>query len=239
VASFTDQTIIITGASGGIGSAIACSLAEQGATVCLCGRYRQKLEAVAERMPKERARCYVADLSDKQELKMLGAEISEDNPRIDVLIHCAAIIAMGTVASALPEDFERQFKVNVLAPFQLTQLLLTQLIQAKGQILFINSSAALGGRPNVSQYAATKHALKALADSLRGECNALGVRVSSLFLGDTATPMQANIRKQQGRSYDPEHLIQPQDVAAMTLAVLGLPRTSEVTDVMIRPMKKT
>ena len=105
--------------------------------------------------------------------------------------------------------------------------------------MFTNSSAGLNAAPNVSQYAATKHALTALANSLRGECNASGVRVCSLFLGDTATPMQANVRRQQGRPYDPKRVIQPEDVAAMTIAVLSLPRTAEVTDVMIRPMAKT
>jgi short-subunit dehydrogenase len=236
---FSNQTIVITGASGGIGRAIALALAEQGATVCLSGRNQERLNAVAAQVSGKKAFCYPADLTMEEELQAAVEAILAENQRIDALIHCAAIIVMAPVARALAEDFDRQFKANVLAPFRLTQLLLPSLTETQGQIVFANSTAGLNAGPNLSQYAATKHALKALADSLRGECNAAGVRVCSLFLGDTATPMQADVRKRQGRPYDPKHIIQPEDVAAMTIAVLGLARTAEVTNVMIRPMAKT
>ncbi len=77
-----------------------------------------------------------------------------------------------------------------------------------------------------------------MADSLRDECNAAGVRVCSLFLGSTATPMQAAIRAEQERTYEPDRLIQPADVAEMVAAVLALPRTAEVTDLVMRPTEK-
>jgi short-subunit dehydrogenase len=237
MALFSNQTIVITGASGGVGQAIAQALSEQGAIVCLSGRNRERLNEVAARS--ERARCYPADLTVEVELQAAVKAILAENQRIDALIHCAAIIMIESVATASGEDFERQFRTNVLAPFRLTQLLLPALTEARGQVVFINSSAGLNAGPTVSQYAGTKHALKAFADSLRGECNASGVRVCSLFLGDTATPMQAAVRRQQGRPYDPKRVIQPADVAAVTTAVLGLPRTAEITDVMIRPMAKT
>ncbi len=80
--------------------------------------------------------------------------------------------------------------------------------------------------------------MKALTDSLRDEVNAEGVRVLSMFLGRTATPMQANLQAQQGTPYHPEALIQPADVASTLLSLLTLPSTSEVTDIHIRPMKK-
>ena len=239
MALFSNQTIVITGASGGIGRAIALALAKQGATVCLSGRNQERLNEVAAQLPEKKAFCYPADLTVEEELQAAVKAILAENKRIDALIHCAAIIVIEPVVTALPEDFDRQYRTNVLAPFRLTQLLLPSLIEAQGQIVFLNSSAGLNAGPNVSQYAATKHALKAMADSLRGECNASGVRVCSLFLGDTATQMQANVRRQQGRPYDPKRVIQPEDVAAMAIAVLGLARTAEVTNVMIRPMAKT
>ena len=80
---------------------------------------------------------------------------------------------------------------------------------------------------------------KAVADSLRDECNASGVRVCSLYLGATATPMQAAIRAKQFREYKPQRLLQPDDVASLVTSVLALPRTAEVTDIMVRPMVKT
>ncbi len=213
-------------------------LGEQGATVCLTGRNRERLDQLAGGLPAGKARCYPADLTVEEELQNAVQSLLKENQRLDAVIHCAAIIILGTVATAAAQDFEKQFHTNVTAPFRLTQLLLPALISSRGQVVFINSSAGRQASAGVGQYAATKHALKAVADSLRDECNAAGVRVCSLFLGSTATPMQAAIRAEQERAYEPERLIQPSDVAEMVAAVLALPRSAEVTDLAMRPMEK-
>jgi NADP-dependent 3-hydroxy acid dehydrogenase YdfG len=110
---------------------------------------------------------------------------------------------------------------------------------ARGQIVFINSSVGLTAkRPDIGQYAATKHALKAIADSLREEVNPKGLRVLTVYLGRTATPMQETISRQEGRAYHPETLLQPEDVASVVLNALMLPPTAEVTDISIRPMAR-
>jgi NADP-dependent 3-hydroxy acid dehydrogenase YdfG len=80
--------------------------------------------------------------------------------------------------------------------------------------------------------------LRAIADSLREEVNGNGVRVLSLFAGRTATAMQEAIRMQEGQVYRAELLIQPEDVAAMLIAAIALPRSAEVTEIRIRPMTK-
>jgi NADP-dependent 3-hydroxy acid dehydrogenase YdfG len=90
----------------------------------------------------------------------------------------------------------------------------------------------------VGPYAATKHALKAFADSFREEVNAEGLRVLSVYLGRTASPMQARIHALEGKAYHPEYLLQPSDVAAVVLNALCLPRTAEVTDISLRPLRK-
>jgi short-subunit dehydrogenase len=90
----------------------------------------------------------------------------------------------------------------------------------------------------VGQYAATKHALKAIADCLREEVNPKGVRVLTVYLGRTATAMQEAVHRQEGRVYRPETLLQPEDVATMVVQALMLPYTAEVTDISIRPMVK-
>jgi NADP-dependent 3-hydroxy acid dehydrogenase YdfG len=92
--------------------------------------------------------------------------------------------------------------------------------------------------PNVGQYASTKHALKAVADSLRAEVDAEGVRVLSVYPGRTATPMQASVHEREGMAYIPERLMQPEDVAGVVINALCLPRTAEVTDIHIRPFVK-
>ena len=90
----------------------------------------------------------------------------------------------------------------------------------------------------MSGYAASKYALKALADALRAEVNALGLRVLSVYPGRTASRMQAEVHAAEGRPYRPETLMQPEDVAASILAALALPRTAELTDLHIRPALK-
>jgi NADP-dependent 3-hydroxy acid dehydrogenase YdfG len=89
----------------------------------------------------------------------------------------------------------------------------------------------------MGQYAATKHALKAIADGLRQEVAGKGLRVLSLFLGRTATPMQAALCASEGKSYDPTLYIQPEDVAQSILATLDLPRSAEITDLTLRPTR--
>lgn len=236
---FSGRTILVTGATGGIGQAIARALGQQGAVVCLTGRDRSRLREIASRLPKQRAHCYPADLTVAKQVQSAVKKILAEHHQVDALVHCAAVIALDGIGTGSVESFDRQFQTNVLGPFSLTQLLLPALIAAQGQIVFTNSSAGLKARAGVSQYAATKHALKAVADSLREEYNSAGIRVCSLFLGATATPMQAAVRAHQRRSYSPERLMQPDDVAAFVTTLLALPRSVEVTDVMMRPMMKS
>jgi NADP-dependent 3-hydroxy acid dehydrogenase YdfG len=105
--------------------------------------------------------------------------------------------------------------------------------------VFINSSAGLNASANVGQYAATKHALKAVADSLRHEVNAEGLRVLSIYPGRTASPLQEAVFKMEEREYRSEMLIQPEDLAAVIINALALPRSAEVTDINVRPLTKS
>jgi NADP-dependent 3-hydroxy acid dehydrogenase YdfG len=102
----------------------------------------------------------------------------------------------------------------------------------------LTSTAGLVSSAGLSQYSATKHALKALADILREEVNPHGVRVLSVYLGRTATPMQAGIRQTEGKSYRPDQLIQPDQVAAVVVGALTIGPEAEIMDVRIRPTLK-
>jgi len=157
---------------------------------------------------------------------------------IDILVHSAGTIHFGPVESAPVEDFDNQYRCNVRAPYLLTQSVLPLLRKRQGQIVFINSSIVTNVRAGVGQFSATQHALKAMADCLRQEVNADGVRVLSVFPGRTATPRQAAIYQMEGRTYQPELLLQPEDIAEAVVGALSLPRTAEVTDLHLRPLKK-
>jgi short-subunit dehydrogenase len=157
---------------------------------------------------------------------------------VDILVHSAGVIVLSNVATASLSDFEFQYRCNVLAPFAVTQLFLQTLAERQGHIVFINSTAGLIAPAGLSQYSATKHALKAFADSLREEINPCGVRVLSVYLGRTATPMQAAVHNWESKPYAPEQLIQPDQVASVVVCALSLGPEAEIMDVRIRPAAK-
>lgn len=238
--SFKDQVAVVTGAGSGIGKAIALGLAEKGASLCLIGRRMEMLESVAATARKHAAKVAFCrfDLTADESFREIPDRVKRDFGHVDLLLHCAGTIILGSMESAPLEAFDRQYRTNVRAPFALTQSLLPMLKTRRGQVVFINSSAGINAMPNAGQYAATKHALKAVADSLRAEVNAEGVRVLSVYPGRTATPMQASVHAREGKAYVPERLMQPEDVAGVVIDALCLPRTAEVTDIHIRPFLK-
>jgi short-subunit dehydrogenase len=229
----------VTGASSGIGRAIAVALAAAGATVYAVARRRHELEATASQTNGAgRFEVYEADLVVDEQIRGLAEALRARQGGVDVLIHSAGTISLGELETASVDELDRQYAANIRAPYLLTQALLPALRASEGQIVFINSTVGLAARATVAQYAATKHALKALADSLREEVNSQGVRVSSVYLGRTATPLQAEVHAFEGKPYTPERLMQPEDVASVVLNALLLPRGAELTDVMVRPMLK-
>lgn len=235
-----NNTAVVTGASSGIGRAVALALGREGMCVALVGRNRERLSETAAAMNGNRTGCrlYPADLADDGDLRNLLQQLERDLAAVDVLVHAAGAISLGAVEATPVEEFDLQYRVNLRAPFVLTQALLPRLKRARGQVVFINSSAGLAANANAAQYSATKHGLKALADSLRGEVNAEGVRVVSIFPGRVSTPMQRAILESEGRPWKPERLMQPEDVALAVVGALTLARTAEVTNLSIRPMVK-
>ena len=237
--SLAGRIAVVTGASGGIGRAIAVALSREGARVCALGRNPITLaETVAAARKYSHTIGFQVDLTLEEDLQTLLQHLEEAGS-LDILIHCAGIVHQDVMEHARIQDLDMQYFTNVRAPYLLTQRLLPLLTAARGQIVFINSSVGLGAkRPDIGQYAATKHALKAIAESLREEANPKGVRVLSTYLGRTATPMQEALFLTEGKPYCPETLLQPEDVAATVVHALMLPPTAEVTDISIRPMRK-
>jgi NADP-dependent 3-hydroxy acid dehydrogenase YdfG len=239
--AFEGRTAVITGGGSGVGAAVALALAKAGANVNLIGRRLEKLESIAAKARNlgSQATCYSGDLATYSGQSEVTQRLIRDLPHVDVLIQNAATHATGLIEHASLSEFDRQYQTNVRAPYILTQALLPMLKARRGQVVFINSSSGIVAKPTSAQYDSTKHALKAIANSLRGEVNAHGVRVLSIYLGRTASEMQERIHQMEGKPYRPELLLQPEDVASVILNALSLPSTAEVTDIHIRPMIKT
>jgi NADP-dependent 3-hydroxy acid dehydrogenase YdfG len=238
--SLHGRTAVVTGASSGIGRAIALALAAHGAGTCLIGRNAGALAEVTTAVRQfSTATPFELDLTDEKNIDPLVKHVQETG-KLEILVHAAGIISQGTMDQANVDDLDMQYAINVRAPYVLSQRLLPYLVAARGQIVFVNSSVGLSvRRPEVGQYAATKHALRAVADSLREEVNPKGIRVLSLYLGRTATAMQRSLYSQEGKVYHPEVLLQPEDVATVVVQALMLPATAEVTDISMRPAMKS
>jgi NADP-dependent 3-hydroxy acid dehydrogenase YdfG len=229
--------VLVTGAGGDLGSAIAEALAEAGARLVLVGRRREPLEQTAARLASA-TDVFPTDLTDDDDLRRLVGEVQSRYERLDVLVHCAGIYHRAPIDTASIDDLDTQFRANVRAPYQLTAALLGLLLASTGQVVFVNSTQGLSASATLGQYGATQHALRAVADSLRDEVNERGIRVLTVHLGRTATSRQARVFAGEGRTYQPERLLQPQDVASVIACCIGLPRTAEVTTLNIRPMQK-
>lgn len=231
---------VVTGASSGIGRAVALELARHGTSVFITGRDPRRLESCRRDVAAigVEVASHQADLSSDEGIRGLAAAVTSRFGRADVLVHAAGALALGNIEAAAWGDLDEAYQVNLRAPFLLTKSMLPLLRASRGQVVFVNSTAALQPGSDNGLYAATKDALRSLAGSIRDHVNPYGVRVLSVFPGRTATPMQDAVQRFEGRTRDPATLLQPGDVAEIIASALELPRTAEVTDITVRPMRK-
>ncbi len=133
---------VITGASSGIGRAIATAVASVGGSVCLVGRNAQRLEDVAHiaRLLTQAVLIHQSDLSVDTTVETLARRIRQEFADLDTLIHCAGLIETGTIEQTPVQQFDTMYRTNVRLPFALSQALLPFLKASQGQIVFINSS---------------------------------------------------------------------------------------------------
>ncbi|QWF23787.1 SDR family oxidoreductase [Nocardioides sp. LMS-CY] len=221
-------THLVTGAGSGIGALVARTLLDRGDGVVLVARSEERAEAL--RSSYDGAEVVVADLAFPESVESLVLPDS-----LDSVVHAAGIVELGPVSSLSVEAWASQLRVNLVAPAALTRVALPALRAARGTVVFVNSTAGLSAGPRWSAYAASKHGLRALADSLRAEEAAAGVRVSTVFPSRTATPMQERVHAQEGREYDAADWIRPETVADAIVRLVDLPRDATITDVTVRP----
>jgi NAD(P)-dependent dehydrogenase (short-subunit alcohol dehydrogenase family) len=186
------RTAVVTGASSGIGAATATRLAADGARVVLVGRDPGRLESVRTAIDGETIVVPV-DLSDESAHEHIVSRAREAFGSIDVLVHSAGIYTRGALESASLSDLDLQWRVNVRAPYALTQAALPDLIPG-GTVVFVTSRAK-AGMPDRAAYSATKAAADAMMRSLALELAPRGVRVNAVAPGFIATPMNEALRQ--------------------------------------------
>lgn len=223
------STALITGASSGIGAAIAAALAPS-YRLMLAGRESEPLRAVAARLD---AAVWPLDLAQTDRL----AERADLPARLDVLVHNAGVAIPGRVSESDPAQWRTSMEVNVLGAVALTLALLPALRAGGqaggGQVIFINSGSGLQVSPGLASYSASKFALRAFADSLRADEPAL--RVTTIHPGRTDTAMQRDLVAYEGGDYDPARFLRPETVAAAVLHAVTTPPDGHLHQVVLRP----
>ena len=211
------STVIVTGASMGIGRALALAFADEKATLILSARGRDALEEVAREVTARGAHAVVVpgDVTDEAHRVDLISH-AVDHGGVDVLVNNAG---RGFYAPALAIDLEKLrelFELNVLAPLRLVQLAAPHLQAARGTVVMMSSVAGVVAAPRYAAYAASKFALEAIAMSLRSELAEVGVRVVVIRPGPVDTPFRAHATRAEGTvGYDaPDPKAQSADVIA-------------------------
>lgn len=186
--------VVITGASSGIGEALAREYLGRGASLTLVARRRGKLEELAAGA-KDRCRVVEADLADHEHACDWVAAAEDALGSVDVLVNNAGVQIVARTVDTTPEDGERMMRLNVFSPLRLTkQVLPGMLARGRGSIVQIASMAAIAPTPGMFYYNASKAALAAASESLRGELRGTGVHVMTVYPGPVRTPMEATGR---------------------------------------------
>lgn len=214
----TGKCALVTGASGGIGGAIARGLHAQGATVGLAGRNRDSLAALAADLG-ERAHVHVADLGDAEAANTLVNESTETMGGLDILVNNAGLTRDGLIMRMKDEDWQSVLDVNLSAAFRLSRAVLRGMMKARwGRIISITSVVGQIGNPGQANYVASKAGITGLSKALGVEVATRGITVNCVAPGFIETPMtEALTDDQKDRMMAKIPMARfgsPQDVAA-------------------------
>jgi len=261
------RTAIVTGASSGIGRAVACKLAEAGASVVLAGRSREPMEVSAKQIGQTggQARVVSIDVRRIEELQQLVDQVLEDSGRLDIMVNNAGLSYPGSVADGDPAHWREMLETNVLALLVGSQAAIRAMrrCSAEGHIVNISSVAAL--RRDSGVYGATKHAVSSISATLRSELENDSIRVINVMPGAIATNFARNfdpefvkgIVSASGFDLDiqrgeklPDEVIarlqplmkqrlgSPDDVARAVLFAVTQPIEVNIADIVVRPARQ-
>ncbi len=226
------RTALVTGASSGIGRAVAAALADAGVRVLALGRDAAALAALHTVCG---ATPVAADVRDRAAMAAIFA--AND---IDLLVNNAGLLlARGPFQGSDPDAIDGMVAVNFAAPLHLARLALPRMIAAKrGHLVFIGSSAGRTPHPDLAVYGATKAAIGHFCDSLRGDLLGTGVRVTEIAPGRVRSKLYRDtigLDAVDAELYDGRAPIEPEDVAALLLTVLAAPAHVDVSRMEVFP----
>lgn len=224
-----DRLVVLTGATGMLGSSMAAELAERGAVVCLIGRDPAELDAVISAMqPGARAAMLRCDLASAEDIVAATEFVERLDTPVDLLVHAAGLQLGASISEGPVETLDEHYLLNIRGPYLLTQRLLPIMADDRARVVFFTSPTAGRAAPDGvdAHHAISSAGLRALADELRTEVAPRGIRVLTATAGDPGVIL--------GDGASPEYL--PALAASVVDAVLG--DAVDVVDLVARPMPR-
>jgi 3-oxoacyl-[acyl-carrier protein] reductase len=195
--SLKGKTALVTGATGGIGGAIARVLHAQGATVTISGTRQEKLDALAAELG-DRVHAIACDLSDGAAVDALPKQAAEAMGQLDILVANAGITKDGLLMRMKDEDWDAVLRINLDSYFRLSRAAMRGMMKARhGRIIGITSVVGVMGNPGQANYCASKAGMIGFSKSLAQEVAARGVTVNCVAPGFIASPMTDELNEQQ------------------------------------------
>jgi len=233
------KTAVVTGASSGIGEATARLLAQKGCNVVLAARREDRLNALAVELG---ALSVPTDVTDPAACAALVARALERFGSLDILINNAGLGLYGSIADGNPEDWRKMFDVNVLGVLYVTRAAVRRMLErGSGDIVFVSSLAGRRvPRADGTVYAATKHAITALAEGLRMDVHEKGIRVINVEPGLVRTEFPESSYPSAQRYYAEKEYspLEAEDVAAAAVYALEQPPRASVNEILLRPTEQ-
>lgn len=229
--SLQDQVAIVTGASRGIGKAIAHALAENGASVVLASRTARDVEAAATELVSagHSAIAVPADVGNATDVERLVSKTVESYGRVDVLVNNAGVGVFKPVVDMDVSEFDRMWNVNMRGSFLCTKAVLPYMVKENsGHIVNISSLAGKNSVKNGAGYAATKWALRGFASSLMLEVREANIRVITIFPGSVDTAFSSTNKPAR-------QITQPEDVAAAVVFAVSANTRAMFSEIDVRP----
>ena len=241
---------LVTGASSGIGEATSVALAEEGATVALVARRRDRLDALAERIGGTgRSLVIEADITDPAQAEAAVATAVRELGRLDTLVNNAGVMLLGPIVGAPVEEWQRMVNLNLLGLLSCTHAALPHLLAAAeseprsvADVVNVSSVAGRVARLNSGVYNATKHGVGAFSESLRQEVTTRHVRVTLIEPGATATELAFHNRPEilegMAQQFGGMEIMHAEDIAECIRFAVTQPRRVAVNEILVRPTEQ-